>query len=605
MTLANRITWLRGALLSRGRAGGIALGLGIALALALAVGIAVGTTSTAIAQVPATAGAAAAIAPEASSSGGDAAVPGLAGPAATRATGVALVVMNRSVVRLHATFFGMSPAERVEAAQRRIHVALAAGGERRVGTQAVPQGTAVTIDGAHMFVITPADVEQGLGQSASHATAALAGHAVSVLEQVVAEWRESRDGSALLVAAGWAAGATAIFAFLFWGLLRARDRVAARLAPIVARHARANRAEQVVRGEWLLELGRGALRVLFWAVALLLAYEWATFVLTRFPYSRPWGEELNGFLLTLAGTLAGGMVGAVPGLLVALAIFVVARFLWQLIARFLDRVQAGTLRVGWLDAEFVRPTRRILVLVYWLFVVAMVYPYLPGSQSDAFKGISVLVGLMVSLGASNLVGQAASGIVILFSRMYRPGDYVQVGENEGTVTEIGTFTTRLRTGMGDDLVLPNSLVLASANRNYSRAVAGRGFILAAKVSIGYDTPWRQVNAMLVEAARRTAGIATDPAPRVYQTNLADFYVEYQLSCHALLDEPAPRAAVIDRLNANIQDVFNEHGVQIMSPHYLADPAAPKVVPPERWHAAPAAPPSMDRVTVTRVPSGPD
>lgn len=574
---------------------------GALLALGLALGLAVGVVSTAIAQAPATP-VAGPVTTEAPVAAADAAVPGLAGPAATRATGVALVVMNRPVVRLHATFFGMSPAERVDAAQRRIHAALAAGGERRVGTQVVPQGTAVTIDGAHMFVITPADVEQGLGQSAAHATAALAERAVEVLGQVVAEWRESRDGSALVVAAGWAAGVTAIFVLVLWGLLRIRERVAARLAPIAARHARANRADQVVRGEWLFELARGALRVLFWAVVLLLAYEWASFVLTRFPYSRPWGEELNGFLVTLAGTLAGGIAGAVPGLLVALAIFVVARFIWQLVARFLDRVQAGTLKVGWLDAEFVRPTRRILVLVYWLFVVAMVYPYLPGSQSDAFKGISVLVGLMVSLGASNLVGQAASGIVILFSRMYRPGDYVQIGETEGTVDEIGTFTTRVRTGMGDHVVLPNTLVLASANRNYSRSVGGRGFIFATKVSIGYDTPWRQVKAMLAEAAGRTDGIVRDPAPRVYQTRLDDFYVEYQLSCHVLLDEPAPRASVIDRLHGNIQDVFNEHGVQIMSPHYLADPPTPKVVPPERWHTAPAASPAADRVVVTRVPA---
>jgi len=202
----------------------------------------------------------------------------------------------------------------------------------------------------------------------------------------------------------------------------------------------------------------------------------------------------------------------------------------------------------------------------------------------------VLLGLMVSVGASGIVGQAASGLILMYTRTYRPGEYVRVADSEGTVVALGMFTTRVRTGMGEELTLPNSMVLASVTRNYSRTVKGAGFIVDAAVTIGYDAPWRQVHAMLIEAAQRTEGALADPAPRVFQTALSDFYVEYRLVCQAIPTEAHPRAEVMSTLHANIQDIFNEHGVQIMSPHYFSDPTDAKVVPPAKWYAAPAKSP---------------
>jgi small-conductance mechanosensitive channel len=148
----------------------------------------------------------------------------------------------------------------------------------------------------------------------------------------------------------------------------------------------------------------------------------------------------------------------------------------------------------------------------------------------------------------------------------------------------------VRTGLGEELTLPNSLVLGAVTKNYSRSVKGRGFVLDTVVTFGYDAPWRQVHAMLIEAAHRTEGVLAEPAPHVFQTALSDFYVEYRLVCQALQSEPRPRAVVLSALHANVQDVFNEHGVQIMSPHYLGDPAQPKVVPEDGWYAPPAESP---------------
>jgi small-conductance mechanosensitive channel len=157
------------------------------------------------------------------------------------------------------------------------------------------------------------------------------------------------------------------------------------------------------------------------------------------------------------------------------------------------------------------------------------------------------------------------------------------------VVDLGLLATRIRTGMGEEVMLPNTLVLANTSRNYSRAVPGTGFVIDTVVTIGYDAPWRQVVAMLTEAARRVDAITDTPAPRVVQTALSDYYVEYRLVAYSKLEAPVPRAEAMSQLHANIQDVFNEHGVQIMSPHYVGDPADAKVVPRERWFAAPAAP----------------
>ena len=271
-------------------------------------------------------------------------------------------------------------------------------------------------------------------------------------------------------------------------------------------------------------------------------------------------------------------------------IFIIARAITRGVAIFFDRVERGRLHAGWIDADIAKPSRRIFNLVIWIFALAMAYPYLPGAQTEAFKGLSVLVGLMVSLGASSVIGQAFSGLILMYTRAFRNGDYVRIGDTEGTVVELGMFVTRIRTGMGEEITLPNSGIMATTTRNYSRAVGGTGYVVDTVVTIGYSTPWRQVQAMLEEAARRTPGIAATPAPMVRQTALSDFYVEYRLIAYTPVGQPRQRAEVLNDLHAQIQDVFNEYGVQIMSPHYMMDPKDPQVVPKDKWHLPPARPP---------------
>ncbi|OYU68455.1 MAG: hypothetical protein CFE45_42675 [Burkholderiales bacterium PBB5] len=225
--------------------------------------------------------------------------------------------------------------------------------------------------------------------------------------------------------------------------------------------------------------------------------------------------------------------------------------------------------------------------------LAMAYPYLPGAQTEAFKGLTVILGLMVSIGASGAVGQVFSGVILVYTRALSLGEYVRIQDCEGTVTEIGLFVTRLRTGLGSEYALPNTVVLGNVTRNFSREAPAAGHVLETPITIGYDTPWRQVHALLQGAAEMVDGIAKAPAPYVVQTALSDFYVVYRLVVFVAPASPGGRAAVASALNAAILDMFNRHGVQIMSPGYYEDPAQPKVVPEAQWYAPPARRPKGD------------
>jgi small-conductance mechanosensitive channel len=499
----------------------------------------------------------------------------------------ALRFFSRDITVFHAVFLGISPADRARFAERRLVELIERGGPGQVLVRDLPQGSMVSLDGAFVFLLTPDDVAQELDPSPHRA----AERAASVLRQVIAETREARNVGQLLHAAAAATGATLLLWLLSWLLFKLRRVVQHRMVALATRQSERLQLSKVklFSLEGLVTVLGHLTTATLSGLFLLLVYEWVVFVLGRFPYTRPWSEQLNGFLLKLILGLLRAVLNAVPGLIVAGVIFALARVFAGALDRFFSRVQAGQFGFGWLDADTARPTRRIAGLGLWLFALAMAYPYLPGAQTDAFKGISVLLGLMVSLGGSSIVAHAGSGLILMYTRPYRTGEYVQIGEHEGTIVLQGTFTTRLRTGMGEEVVLPNALVIGATIKNYSRAVKGSGFVLDTSVTIGYDAPWRQVEALLCEAAQRTPGILSDPAPRVFQTRLDDFYVEYRLVTQATAAEAQSRAEALTALHRNVQDVFNEHGVQIMSPHYLGDPQQAKIVPPADWYRAPAKP----------------
>jgi len=511
----------------------------------------------------------------------------LAGQPAAAAT-VATAELNvgaRTIFVFRSSLAGFPAQDRADGARKRLDKAIAAGGPQHAGTRSIGEGTQVLLDGQLLFLVTANDVNTLAGDTVDE----VAQEAATALNRVLLERREQGSPRALLVAGAWCLAAT----LGYWLVLRSlgilHRRVRAFTKRSVSRKLEQVRFQDValLDADYIVRILRQLAGLLLWALRLFATFLWLTFLLGHIPYFHDWGDRLRDYLVATGFDIMGGIGRALPGLLVVAVIAVLARMAIRTAGSILKRVERGELEVGWLDQDTAPPTRRLVNVAIVLFALAMAYPYLPGSHTAAFQGVTVLAGVMVSIGGSSLVAQGASGLILMYTRTLRKGEYVRIGEAEGTVVELGMFETRLRTGLGAEISLPNALVLSNTTRNFSRTGVEDGFALEAAVTVGYDTPWRQVHALLLQAARDTQGILPEPAPFIAQAALSDFYIEYRLVAQSGVLDPHERVALRSRLHGRIVDEFNRHGVQLTSPHYMQEPATSHVVAPEAWAPAPA------------------
>jgi small-conductance mechanosensitive channel len=498
---------------------------------------------------------------------------------------ITLTYFNRPIVVLRARVLGRGPAERAAIAVRVLDGLVAERTTSPIESRQIEGGALFFVGSRVVFGLAPPDIDQLAGETLEGVTA----QTLTRLQQAFDEAGEAYTPAALLRAGVAAAIALAIGVLVLWGLGRARRVVTAKLEAISEQTAARTGLGDLdaLRASRLLEFQRGLVKAAIIGLQLLVLYGIVSFVLGQFPYTRPWGEQLSGFLLTTLRNLALGAALATPGIFVVVVIFFLARLVARLVSFWFRSVEGGRIRPAWIYPETAAPTRRILTTLVWVLAIVVAYPYMPGSETDAFKGVSVFLGLMVTLGSSGLVNQIVSGFTVTYSRAVRIGDFVKIGDIEGTVTHLGLLSTKIKTLQLEEVTIPNALVASQTATDYSRFSESEGVFTATSVTIGYDTPWRQVQSLLLLAAERTPGLRREPKPRVYQTSLEDFYVKYTL--WVSLERQESRLVTFDTLHANIQDLFNEYGVQIMSPNYLSDPASPKVVSKKDWYAAPASP----------------
>ena len=495
---------------------------------------------------------------------------------------------NRPIVEFRARLLGRTPEERADGTVRRLDELEALGLHAPVESAVVGGIAVVTVAGRDAVLVLPADLDVSAGETLETAGRAAAAN----LAKALAEVREAHSPRLLLFDALRALAGTFVALVLgtvLWWLRgrligRLTEWLDERLVSNLVRHARHDLRRTVEAS--LVVAVRTLSRLILLGLEAALIYAWLTFTLRQFPYTRPWGEALNGFVVATVANLGQGMLYAIPGLFSVAVIVVITRVVVRLANIVFRAAEQGRLSLPGVHAETAQPTRRLAVALLWIVAVVVAYPHLPGSGSDAFRGMSVLVGLMLSLGSSGFVNQVMSSFMITYSRAVRIGEFVRIGEVEGTVVHAGALATKLLTPFHEEVTVPNAIVASSTITNYSRR-AGEGVFAGTAVTIGYDTPWRQVEALLLQAAARTDGLRADPAPFVLQSGLKDFYAEYTLM--AVLQRPADRPIVMSQLHAHVQDTFNEYGVQIMSPNYEADPATPKLVPREQWFAPPARP----------------
>jgi small-conductance mechanosensitive channel len=310
------------------------------------------------------------------------------------------------------------------------------------------------------------------------------------------------------------------------------------------------------------------LRLLRLALALVLVYAALATVFSLFPWTRELAGILANYGLDPLRAIGEGFLKQIPNLLFIVVLCVVAHFAMRLLRWFFDRIGEREISVSWIDPEWAPAYYRIFRTVVLIGVAVIIFPYIPGSSTPAFKGISIFLGALATFGSSTAISNLVNGLVLMTMRPYHTGDWVRVGDTEGQVLEVSLLVTRLRTPKNVVVTVPSSQVVGSHILNFSEeARGGPGLVLHTTVTIGYDAPWRRVHGLMIEAALKTSGILSEPAPFVLQTSLDDSYVSYQIN--AFTREACDQPRLYSDLHQNIQEAFNAAGVEIMSPAYHA------------------------------------
>ena len=286
-----------------------------------------------------------------------------------------------------------------------------------------------------------------------------------------------------------------------------------------------------------------------------------------FPQTKGLAYQIFSYIWNPIKNILVGIVDYIPNLFAILIICFAVKYLVRLVHYLSREVEAGRLKFGGFYPDWAMPTYHIIRFLLYAFMIAMIYPYLPGAKNGVFQGISVFVGLIISLGSSTVIGNVIAGLVITYMRPFKLGDRIQLNDTTGNEIEKTPLVTRIKTPKNEVVTIPNSFIMSSHTVNYSASAREYGLIIHSEVTIGYDVPWRQVHQLLIEAALNTPGVIDDPRPFVLETSLSDWYPVYQIN--AYIREADKLAQIYSDLHQNIQDRFNEAGVEIMSPHYMA------------------------------------
>ena len=307
--------------------------------------------------------------------------------------------------------------------------------------------------------------------------------------------------------------------------------------------------------------------LLRYAVMLLQLILTVPLLFAIFPQTKDLAYKLFTYIWEPIKSIFLGIVEYIPNLFTIFVIWLAVKYLVRLVRYLASEIQSERLKIGGFYADWAMPTFHIVRFLLYAFMIAMIYPYLPGSKSGVFQGISVFVGLIVSLGSSTVIGNIIAGLVITYMRPFKLGDRIKLNDTTGNVIEKTPLVTRIRTPKNEVVTIPNSFIMSSHTVNFSQSARDYGLIIHSEVSIGYDIPWRKTHQLLIEAALNTPGVVDDPRPFVLETSLQDYYPVYQVN--AYIKDANQLAQVYSDLHQNIQDRFNEEGIEIMSPHYIA------------------------------------
>ena len=414
-----------------------------------------------------------------------------------------------------------------------------------------------------LMVVTPQD-----SRSLGVARASVAAQYARDLEAAIRSERLRYAPATLMRSGVYGGAATLALAVSIWILFR----VTLRIRNLVYHRWRQHGSLRVQNAEIVSANRVGqtiylVVRIVRAVLVLLLVDVYLTYTLGLFPWTRAMSRALVGYVITPFRAAGGAFIGYLPKLLFVTVIAGIIYFAIRLVALFFDQIKQGRIVFANFPAEWADPTNKIARLLLIAFGLVVAFPYLPASDSPAFAGVSVFIGILFSLASSSALSNMIAGIVLTYTGAFRLGDRVKVGDSFGDIIETTLLATRVRTIKNEDITIPNGLVLGTSILNYSRASKTLGLILHTSVTIGYDAPWRQIHDLLIAAALATPGILKEPRPFVWQTALNDFYVTYEINAYT--DSPRDMIDIYAALHARIQDEFYTAGVEIMSPHFTS------------------------------------
>jgi len=506
-----------------------------------------------------------------------------------------VVIDGNPVLTVYQPIGALTPEERALAIEARI-VALARDSSippESVRLQPRDAWTEILADHTLIMAVTDADAS-----AAGKQRMQLALEDAENIRKTVETYRQDHSWKMILRAMLKTAMAVLVLLLVLWVLRRVRLAVRHRIENQI--HVSASLEEKstwhasvVYLGPMILTAGT----VLRWILILGLIEACLTVVLGFYSSTRELSLTVTKWVFSQLEMLATSAVDYLPNLLVIAVIAVVTNYAIRLVRLIFEQIRKGDLKIHGFYPDWAEPTDKLIRIFILVLALIVAFPYLPGASSPAFRGISIFVGVLLSLGSSSAVANAIAGVILTYMRSFLAGDWVQIGDTMGEVVERTLLVTRILTPKAEVITIPNSTVMSGAVKNYSTEAKKSGVIFYTAVSIGFDAPWRTVHQLLVSAALATEHVLREPAPFVLQRSLDDFYVTYELNAYT--GAPHEVLNIFSDLHRNIQDKFNEAGVEICSPHFSSLRDGNKIAIPEQYVKPDYSPPGF-RLNVAEV-----
>jgi len=389
----------------------------------------------------------------------------------------------------------------------------------------------------------------------------LAQQRLEIIRQAMVDYRHDFSSGSIIKAVIFAAVATVVLIVLLLLISRLRTRLENTLANRIGNKT----LFKILNGETLVNVFHLVNRLVHFSLIIWLVLAYLNVLLSLFPWTYSIAAQVYEYVAGPLRTFGAALVAQIPSFFFLALIVVITVFTLRGVRFFFNEIERGRIKLRGFYSEWSRPTFNIIRLVIVAFSIVVAFPYIPGSGSMAFKGVTIFMGLLVSLGSSSAMANIVSGIILIYMRPFAIGDRIQIGTTIGDVVDRNLLTTRIRTPKNERVTIPNTNILSGQIINFTAKARTTNLILHTSITIGYDVPWRQVHGLMIDAAKSTENVLPDPEPFVLQTALHDFYIEYEINAYT--DKPRQTPATYSKLHQNIQDKFNEAGVEIMSPHF--------------------------------------